>query len=182
MNLYKNPCKVITGKRTRWAYANVWEPKTPLHGGKPKFSVRLIIPKDDYETVAKCRAAISAALEEGKEKLRNADGTLPHMSELKIAFVDGDTAVMNDPDTYRGCYYINANSDRAPGIVDKDKVPIILHSEVYSGVYGRASIQFYAFNVKGVKGVACGLLNLQKIRDGEHLGKPMNAADDFKEV
>ena len=30
-----NPCKVITGKDTRWSYANVWEPKA-INGGTPK--------------------------------------------------------------------------------------------------------------------------------------------------
>ena len=45
-----NPMKVITGERTRWSYANVWEPKS-INGGAPKCSVSLIIPKDDTETV-----------------------------------------------------------------------------------------------------------------------------------
>lgn len=35
-------------------------------------------------------------------------------------------------------------------------------SEVYSGVYGRASDNLYAFNSSGNKGIACGLNNLQK--------------------
>ena len=39
-----NPMKVITGKDTRWSYANVWEAKS-INGGTPKFSVSLIIPK-----------------------------------------------------------------------------------------------------------------------------------------
>ena len=57
----------------------------------------------------------------------------------------------------------------APGIVDVDHNPILTRSEVYSGVYGRASISFYAFNSNGNKGIACGLNNLQKVRDGEPL-------------
>ena len=35
-----NPMKVITGKDTRWSYANVWEAKS-INGGAPKFSVSL---------------------------------------------------------------------------------------------------------------------------------------------
>ena len=50
---------------------------------------------------------------------------------------------------------------------------------LYSGVYGRASISFYAFNSNGNKGIACGLNNLQKIRDGEPLGGRTRAEDDF---
>ena len=52
-------------------------------------------------------------------------------------------------------------------------------SEVYSGVYGRASISFYAFNANGNKGIACGLNNLQKISDGEPLGGRASAESDF---
>ena len=52
-------------------------------------------------------------------------------------------------------------------------------SEVYSGVYGRASISFYAFNANGNKGIACGLNNLQKISDGEPLGGKASAESDF---
>ena len=56
---------------------------------------------------------------------------------------------------------------------------ILERSEVYSGVYGRASITLYAFNSNGNKGIACGLNNLQKIRDGEPLGSRSRAEEDF---
>ena len=52
-------------------------------------------------------------------------------------------------------------------------------SEVYSGVYGRASINLYAFNSNGNKGIACGLNNLQLIRAGEPLGGKASAEADF---
>ena len=75
--------------------------------------------------------------------------------------------------------FINANSSAAPGIVDIDRQPILERSEVYSGVYGRASVTMYAFNSNGNRGIACGLNNLQKIRDGEPLGSRSRAEDDF---
>ena len=83
------------------------------------------------------------------------------------------------PSSYKNAYFINANSATAPGIVDADRQPILERSEVYSGVYGRASINLYAFNSNGNKGIACGLNNLQKIRDGEPLGGKSRAEDDF---
>lgn len=76
-------------------------------------------------------------------------------------------------------YFVNANSATAPGVVDADCNPILTRSEVYSGVYGRASISFYAFNSNGNRGIACGLNNLQKIRDGEPLGGRASAESDF---
>lgn len=172
-----NPMKVITGPDTRWSYANVWEPKS-INGGTPKFSVSLIIPKSDARTVAKIKAAIKVAYQEGEAKLKGNGKTVPPLSTIKMPLRDGDTERPDDP-TYASAYFINANSATAPGIVDADCNVIMTRSEVYSGVYGRASINFYAFNSNGNRGIACGLNNLQKIRDGEPLGGKSRAEDDF---
>ena len=174
---FVNPTKVITGPNTRWSYANVWEAKS-INGGAPKFSVSLIIPKSDTKTVEKIKAAIQAAYEEGESKLKGNGKTVPALSALKTPLRDGDLERPDD-EAYANSYFVNANSGTAPGIVDADRQPIIDHSEVYSGVYGRASINFYAFNSNGNKGIACGLNNLQKMRDGEPLGGKTRAEDDF---
>lgn len=177
MSRINNPMKVITGPETRWSYANVWEPKS-INGGAPKYSVSLIIPKSDTKTVEKIKAAIKAAYDEGQGKLKGNSRTVPALSVLKTPLRDGDTERPDDP-VYANSYFINANSASAPGIVDADCQPIIDRSEVYSGVYGRASINLYAFNSNGNKGIACGLNNLQKIKDGEPLGGKSRAEDDF---
>lgn len=174
---FKNPTKVITGPKTRWSYANVWDPKS-INGGTPKFSVSLIVPKSDIATVKKIEAAIQAAYEEGESKLKGNGKSVPSLKVLKTPLRDGDLERPDDP-AYANSYFINANSATAPGIVDADRQPILERSEVYSGVYGRASINFYAFNSNGNKGIACGLNNLQKIADGEPLGGKSRAEDDF---
>lgn len=172
-----NPMKVITGPDTRWSYANVWEAKS-INGGTPKFSVSLIIPKSDTKTIAKIKAAIEAAYHEGEAKLKGNGKTIPTLASLKTPLRDGDTERPDDS-AYENAYFINANSATAPGIVDANCNPILSRSEVYSGVYGRASVNFYAFNSNGNRGIACGLNNLQKIRDGEPLGGKASAEDDF---
>ena len=179
MAKYVNPTKVITGPDTRWSYCNAWEAKA-INGGTPKFSVSLIIPKSDTATIAKVKAAIQAAYEEGASKLKGNGKSVPQLSALKTPLRDGDLERPDD-EAYANAYFINANSATAPGIVDADRQPIIDHSEVYSGVYGRASINFYAFNSNGNRGIACGLNNLQKIRDGEPLGGKSRAEDDFND-
>ena len=78
-----------------------------------------------------------------------------------------------------GHWFINANSTTALQIVDRQVKPILDRSEVYSGCYARVSLNFFAFNSNGNKGIACGLNNLQKIRDGEPLGGKPRAEDDF---
>ena len=176
-NKVNNPMKVITGPDTRWSYANIWEAKS-INGGTPKFSVSLIIPKTDSQTVAKVKAAIEAAYIEGEAKLKGNGKSVPTFAAIKTPLRDGDIERPDDP-AYVNAYFINANATSAPGIVDADRNPILTRSEVYSGVYGRASISFYAFNSNGNKGIACGLNNLQKVRDGEPLGGKNSAESDF---
>ena len=177
MAKFNNPTKVITGVDTRWSYANVWDPKS-INGGAPKYSVSLIIPKSDKVTIQKIKAAIQSAYEEGESKLKGSGKSVPSLSVIKTPLRDGDLERPDD-EAYKNAYFVNANSATAPGIVDADRQQIIDRSEVYSGVYGRASINFYAFNSNGNKGIACGLNNLQKIRDGEPLGGKASAESDF---
>lgn len=169
--------KVITGVNTRWSYANVWEPKA-MEGGKPKFSVSLIIPKSDTVTVGKIKAAIEEAYRDGQSKLKGNAKSVPALSTLRTPLRDGDLERPDDP-AYANVYFVNANSTTAPGVVDANRNEILDKSEVYSGCYGRASISFYAFNANGNKGIACGLNNLQKIKDGEPLGGRASAESDF---
>ena len=177
MAKYMNPTKVITGPNTTFSYLNCWDPKA-IQGGTPKFSVSLIIPKSDVKTIEKIKAAIQAAYEEGQSKLKGNGKSVPAQSTLKTPLRDGDLERPDD-EAYKNSYFINANSGTAPGIVDADRNPIIDRSEMYSGVKGRASINLYAYNVNGNRGIACGLNNLQKISDGTPLGGKSRAEDDF---
>ena len=169
--------KVITGVNTRWSYANVWEAKA-MEGGKPKFSVSLIIPKSDTVTVGKIKSAIEEAYREGQSKLKGNAKSVPALSTLRTPLRDGDLERPDEP-AYANAYFVNANSATAPGVVDANRNEIMDNSEVYSGCYGRASINFYAFNANGNRGIACGLNNLQKLRDGEPLGGRASAESDF---
>lgn len=169
--------KVITGTETRWSYVNVWEPKS-VNGNVPKYSVSLIIPKSDTVTVSKINLAIETAYNEGQSKLKGTGKFVPELSSLRTPLRDGDSEKQNQKE-YRNCYFINAKSSSAPQIVYADKSNVTDHSEVYSGVYGRASISFYAYNTNGNKGISCELNHLQKFSDGERLGGKPSAEDDF---
>jgi hypothetical protein len=171
-----NPTKVVTGK-CRASYANLNDPKS-INGGTPKYSVSIIIPKSDTATLAKINAAIEAAYIEGESKLKGTGKTVPALASLKTPLRDGD-AERPDDEAYAHSYFLNANSATAPGIVDRDRNPILERSEIYSGIYARFSVNFYAFNSNGNRGIACGLNNVQKLEDGEPLGGKSRAEDDF---
>ncbi len=168
-----NKTKVITGKNTRLSYFHGWEP-TSINGGPERYSVSVLIPKDDVETVNAINAAVDVAIEEGIAKF---GGKKPNKAAIKLPLRDGDTE--REDEAYAGHWFINANSKTAPQIVDKAVKPILDRDEVYSGCYARVSLNFYAFNSNGNKGIACGLGNIQKIRDGESLGGRSSATDDF---
>src|SRR5699024_2362726 len=130
----------------RLSYAHVWEPHS-VQGGKEKYSVSIIIPKSDTKTIEKIEKAVDAAIEEGIGKF---GGKKPNKAALKLHLRDGD--IEKDYEAYKDSYFVNANSMTAPQIVDGNVEPILDRSEVYSGVYARVSISFYAFNVNGNKG------------------------------
>ena len=162
--------KFVTGK-VRFSYAHVFQPaETP--NGTMKYSVSILIPKTDKDTVARFNKAFEDT------KAANASvwgGTVPKM--LKGGLRDGDAE--KDDATYAGHYFINANSNEKPGVVDADLNPILDPSEFYSGCYGRASITLYAYDTSGSKGIAAGLNNVQKLEDGNKLGGATSAAADF---
>ena len=168
----QNGAKVVTGV-VRLSYANVWQPKS-INGGAEKYSCSIIIPKEDKATIDAINAAIDAAIKEGAHKF---GGKVPPRGALKLPLRDGDTE--REDEAYRGAFFVNANSTTQPQVVDKYVRPIIDHSEIYSGVYARVSLSFYAFNSNGNRGVACGLGNIQKVCDGEPLGGRTSASAEF---
>lgn len=164
--------KVVTGK-VRFSYLHVWEPQAIEGSSEKKYSVSLIIPKSDKVTLAKINEAVEAAKEAGKAKF---GGKIP--AALKLPLRDGDVERPDD-EAYEDAYFLNATAKTKPGIVDKDLNPILDQDELYSGCYGRASVNFFAFNTSGNKGIACGLNNLQKLADGDSLGGRSTAESDF---
>lgn len=159
----------------RFSYAHIWEPDS-VNGSEPKYSLSLIIDKNDKETIAKIKTAIEQAKKDGVSKW---GGKVP--PNLKTPLRDGDIDRAED-EAYAGSCFLNANSKQAPQIVDKNVQPILDQSEVYSGCYGRVSVTFYAYNSNGNKGIAAGLGNVQKLKDGEPLGSRANAADEFEVI
>ncbi|HFX3747649.1 TPA: DUF2815 family protein [Enterococcus faecium] len=169
-----NKTKVITGTNTRLSYFHGWEPVS-INGGAEKYSTAVLIPKSDKKTIDAIEKAIDAAIEEGIAKF---GGKKPNKAAIKLPLRDGD--IERDDEAYKGHYFINANSTNPPQIVDQRVQPILDRSQVYSGCYARVSINFYAFNSNGNKGVAAGLGNIQFVRDGDPLGDKTSASDEFE--
>lgn len=154
--------KISTGL-VRLSYANIFAPKS-INGSDPKYSCSLLINKKDKATIDRIREAI-ATLKKDPDAIAKWKNSV---KGLKEPLRDGDTE--REDEAYEGHYFINANSNQKPQIVDKDRNPIYDEEEVYSGCYAQAVITFFPYNSNGNKGIGVGLNAIRKIKDGEHLG------------
>ena len=167
----------------RLSYCHLFTPEAVADGGEKKYSVSLLIPKSNTKLVEDVKAAIKAAFMAGVST--RFGGKQPAPGTWKNPLRDGD-AERPDDDTYSGCWFINATSKTKPGIVkivkmngEKKLVEVTDESEVYSGCYGVVSVNFFPFNNAGNKGVAAGLNNVLKTKDGDYLGGRTSAQSDF---
>jgi hypothetical protein len=152
--------KVVTGE-VRLSYVNLFEPKAITEGQKPKYSTTILISKDDKATVKMIQNAIQGVIDESQTILKATKG-------LKTPLRDGDEE--KDSEEYENHFFMNVSSLQPPIVVDEDRQEVMAPREVYSGCYGRVSMNFFAFNQAGNKGVGVALNAVQKTRDGEPLG------------
>ena len=169
--------KIVTGL-VRLSYVQIFSKKSFTEGTDAKYSLCVLVPKKDTKTLKKIQAAMKSAAEEGISTKFN--GKKP--SNLHMPLRDGDEERADEAPEYKGMYFFNCKSNRKPGIVDKDCNEIMDPDEVYSGCWGRVSVNFYPYSVNGNKGVAVGLNNVQKLKDDQRLGgAAASAEDDFND-
>lgn len=166
----------------RASYVHITKPNYNKLAKKDEYSVEARFAKG--ANLSALQAAAQAALEEkfGADKtkwpknLRN-----PFRDQAdKVKIIDGKEVL---PDGYeRGAIYMNLRTAQRPGVVDSKVQPILDESQIYSGCYMRATVNAYAYDQGGNRGVAFSLVNLQKMRDGEPLSGRMKAEDSFSAV
>jgi hypothetical protein len=166
--------KVSTPEIVRFSYVNLEAPKLAPGATVPKYGMSVIIPKDHKKTVKAILDGIAAAVELGRDKFGK------KWDAKKLPLRDGDKE--REDEAYADSFFLNANSNNRPGMVDKKVQPILDPKEIKSGDWGNVSLNFYPFNVNGNAGIAVGLNHVQKVKDGEPLGSVTSATDDFDEV
>lgn len=171
-------------RNVRLSYVHLFKPEAAEGSNDLKYSVSIIIPKDDAENISKIKSAISAATQAGIAG--KFQGKKP--AGLKSPLRDGDEDRPDDP-AYENCYFINASSRTKPEVVKamvvggkKQLVQITNEEEIYSGCFGNVSLNFFAYNTNGNKGIGAGLNNVMKTKDGEYLGGRASADTDFRDM
>ena len=163
---------VVTNK-VRLSYAHLTEPVAPMNGGEPVYSVCLIIPKTDEETVNAINTGIDNAISMGADRLGRVN-----RARLRTPLRDGDVD-REGKDLYANCWFINAKTKKRPLVVDKNRAEITNPDEIYSGMYANVALDFFAYSTSGNSGVSCALDKLQKVADGERLNGGHSVSDDF---
>ena len=138
----------------RLAFVNVWHPTR--HNDVDRYSVTILIPKDDTETL---------------HRIRQAEATAAKGASYTDLLIEGEKYRPTDPE-FAGHYVLKALSCIKPVILDSEGLEITTRSEMYSGVYGKVQLHFYRYCYKDKTGVACGLDRVMKIADGPNLGAP----------
>ena len=172
----KSPTVITTGK-IRLSFAHLFEPRAAEEGGALKYGTAILISKKDKYTLDRYETALNAAKEAYKTKY--GEGKLPPPAKFKLPLRDGDEETPDDP-AYVGHYFLNANADNKPGLVDLDLNPITDKTKLYSGCYCRVNITLYPFKGKA-SGIAVGLNSVQFLEDGEPFGSVSRPEVDFAE-
>jgi hypothetical protein len=157
------------------SYPALFEAEDPFNSGQPKYSLSIPISKDDKESLSQIQQCmINAAVNKWGEKAKSLKG-------LALPLTDSDTSNRDEDPVYANTYYFNAKSNKRPGVVDQALKPVMDEEEVYPGCIVRASMSFYGYDFNNKKGIAVGLQNVMKVRDGERIGGGSRAEDDFSE-
>jgi len=161
----------------RLAFPEVFTPKAGAEGGKEKFSINMLFPKDGAllipsmpsEGINALRKLALAAIRQtwGEDKAKwppNFRTLDPKVATDVKGFPvrDGDLVSW---DGFAGNLFARASSQFQPGLVNSKLQPIISQSEIYGGLICRAQINAYTYDVSGNRGVSFGLTNLQVLKD-----------------
>jgi len=167
--------KVVTGE-VRFSYFSALAPRLNEMNNKEEYSTQVLVPKDDEETISALKKAAKTALTEkfGDKIPKN----------IRNPLRDGDTETKADgsplSEEYAGHWFFNVKAQKKPGAVDANGNDLIGTDDIVSGDHGRVSLNAYAYDAAGNKGVAFGLNNILLTRKGKQLGGARaSAAEDF---
>lgn len=164
--------------RFRGSYLNVFKARKNDLNGKDEYSIVALFPKG--ADLAALKAAANAAIVEklGADKTKWPKGLRNPFRDQAEREKDGKM-----PDGHEaGAIFINLKSTEKPGVVDANVQDILEERQVYSGAYYIANVRPFYYDQKGNRGVSFGLLNLQKVADGDPLGGRVRPTDAFKAV
>ncbi len=184
----------VKTKLVRFCYCHLAEPRAVVEGQDKKYSLNILIDKEDRETLARIQKAYEEAVQEGIEKF--GQSFKGKVTPLKKAPGVGSRGIVIDCDMdekfsapeFKNKYMLSAKSNRPVSVgYRKNGVTYAYSSKeeieenVYSGCYGAINFNLYPFNTVGT-GIAAGLNSVLKVKDGEPLGGHSSVTTDWADA
>lgn len=169
--------KIVTPEfRGSFVYLN--EPHSPPDSDDEKYSITVVLDKDDKEHMAFKKKIDKMA--EAMRVERFGEQTSGKKYKYTPPVKDGDDDVVEQ---FVNSYIIRAKTSTQPGVVDKFRKPITDPKELYSGAWYRAAIELYPWShATGGKGISASLSNVMKVRDDTAFDGRTSAEDDFADI
>ncbi len=123
----------------------------------PRYSVAVVIPKEETDKINKLNSAIAEATALGVKKFGNAisNPTSPH-----LPIRDGDDGTTGDL-AYVNSFYFTVSSQIRPGIVNKKCENEFHDNDYYELRYARVSINLIPYKMDGRLGISFRLNHIQ---------------------
>lgn len=157
-----------------------------------KYQTGVLINKQDGTSLNTIKEDYDRAVKDGVERYGTgfkAKATplvrQPGTNKGLLIDCDEDERYSNDS-AYQGHYLLNLKASTAPVVMavecgkralTKEEIPDV----VYSGCYGYVTFNFYPYS-KGMTGIAAGLANVIKTRDGKSFGGRNSAQSEFDDL
>lgn len=168
----------------RVSYPNVFKAKKNDLNGNDEYSLVALFKKGEDLTVLKksVQDAVIKKWGPDKEKWPKALKT-PFRDQADRIKIDTATGKEIIPAGHeKGAIFLTLKNKERPGLIDAKCNDILDTADFYAGCYARATVEAYAYDQKGNKGVAFGLRNIQKVKEGEPLTGRTKAQDDFAPI
>jgi hypothetical protein len=174
-------------KDVRFSYPHLVAPRLNQTNNREEYTLRILIRKDDKESLSAIAAAINFCKTDDRLSKRfGQNGKIP--ARLEPDLYDGDAEANSAgkiPPENAGCYYMNLKSTTQPGLRDLKTSPheqVTDESVIYAGSYGLVSFDMVPYSKNGKTGISHFLSNVVKTKDGEPFSAPRRTAEeDFSE-
>jgi hypothetical protein len=182
----------VTTPEFRVSFPVVWEAKAmnDQPGAKKKFSLVGLFDKTDPKVIPGLKEMEAAVAQVLNAKFGD-QAKWPRLPNGQLAF---RLPFRNGADkTYDGygpnIIFVSFSTEQKPGIVfpwpgpdGKTPAPLTDPKDFYAGCFARATVNPYYYDKAGNRGVAFGLRNIQKLRDGEAFSGKNAAEKDFDSI
>ena len=168
--------KTIRTGEVRLSYPKVFKPNEEHEYDPGKYTLSILIDKNDTDTIGLINELIMDAAERGKKELWK-NSTVGVKTPLR----DGDTE-RPESEECAGKFFLNAKTKNRPGVWTLDRMPITDEMAVYGGCWALVVLRAYPFEHAGNKGIAMSFEHVIKTKDDASFAGYVSVTEAFNDI